>query len=217
MFKLLLISSLILTSSCTNSLKKGFKDAKYGAYEMIGYEKRDLFKKEVKAVKKDQDDSQKAFEDALAKLQYFYSYDGGKTESEYNKLKDSYESSRDESENLSASIQKLDEVARDLFAEWKEEINGISNSDLRKKSTVKLSETRIRYRELHQKLKNSEKNMSPILVKMKDQVTFLKHNLNAGAISGLQTEGDRIEQDIEKLIKEMKTANREAEDFIKTL
>lgn len=217
MFKFLLISLLLLGSSCTNSLKKSIKDAKYGAYEMIGYEKRDLFKKEVKAVKKDQDDSQKAFEDALEKLKYFYAYDGGKTESEYNKLKDSYESSQDESKNLSASIQKLDEVAQDLFAEWKEEINGISNSDLRKKSTVKLSETRIRYKELHQKLKNSEKNMSPILVKMKDQVTFLKHNLNAGAMTGLQAEGDRIEQDIENLIKEMKTANQEAEDFIKTL
>lgn len=193
------------------------KDAKYSAYEMIGYEKRDLFKKEVKAVKKDQHDSQKAFEDALAKLQYFYSYDGGKTESEYNKLKDSYESSQDESENLSASIQKLDEVAQDLFAEWKEEINSISNSDLRKKSTVKLSETRIRYKELHRKLKESEKNVSPILIKMKDQVTFLKHNLNAGAMIGLETEGNRIGKDIEKLIEEMKAANREAEDFIKTL
>ena len=204
MFKLLLIIPLLLFLSCSNTL-------------MMDYEKRDLFKKEVKTVKEEQDDSQKAFKDTLTKLKYFYLYDGGKTESEYEKLKDSYENALDESEILSASIEKLDEVAQNLFAEWKQEISSISNTELKDRSTVKLSETRIRYNELHQKLKTSEKRMTPVLIKMKDQVTFLEHNLNAGAMRGSEKEGDRIEGDMEKLMEEMKTAEQEAEEFIKTL
>jgi cell fate (sporulation/competence/biofilm development) regulator YmcA (YheA/YmcA/DUF963 family) len=59
--------------------------------------------------------------------------------------------------------------------------------------------------------------MTPVLKKLKDQVVFLKHNLNAQAIGGLKTEGDQIQNEIKKLITEMKKSNEEAEAFIKTL
>ncbi|MFA5583395.1 MAG: DUF2959 family protein [Bacteriovoracaceae bacterium] len=215
--KMLFLLSLILFSSCTSKIKEGFKDAKYSAYEMIGYEKRDLFRKEVKSVKNNQEDSQEAFEDALEKLQHFYAYDGGKLEREYNKLKKAYENSLEESHDLSQSIQNLDNVAKDLFTEWKKEIKEITNSDLRKKSSKKLRETQVKYGDLYKALKNSEKRISPLLVKINDQVLYLKHNLNAGAIEGLKTEGDRIQKDIESLINEMKEANKKADEFIKTL
>src|SRR5690606_14655126 len=180
MFKFLFLLSVILFSSCTSKIKEGFKDAKYSAYEMIGYEKRDLFKKEVKSVKNNQEESQKAFEDALGKLQHFYAYDGGKLEREYNKLRKAYENSLEES--------------NDLFTEWKKEIKEITNSELRKKSSQKLRETQVKYGDLYKALKSSEKRISPLLVKINDQVLYLKHNLNAGAIEGLKTEGDRIQK-----------------------
>lgn len=217
MFKAIFLVNLILFTSCAGKIEEGIKDAKYGAYEMIGYEKRDLFKKEVKSVKNNQEDSQEAFEDALERLQKFYAFKGGRIEKEYNKLKNSYENSLEESHDLSNSIQKLDTVAHDLFIEWKKEIKEITSPDLRKKSSAKLNETRKKYKILYDALKNSEKRMSPLLVKIKDQVLYLKHNLNAGAIEGLRNEGERIQKDIEKLIGEMKDANKEADKFIKTL
>lgn len=215
-FSTIIISTLFFYTSCS-SVNDSIKNAKYSAYEMVGYEKRDLFKNEVNTVKENQKDSQEAFEDSLEKLKHFYAFDGGKVEKEYKKLKSSYEKSQKESENLSSSIQKLNTVAQDLFTEWNKEINEMNSAELKRSSGQKLTETKNKYSVLYKKLKTSEAKMPPLLSKIKDQVTYLKHNLNASAISGLKNEGNRIEKDIQKLIEDMSVANKEAEEFIKTL
>ena len=56
-----------------------------------------------------------------------------------------------------------------------------------------------------------------MLTKLHDQVLFLKHNLNAKAIAGLKVVGTKIEADITRLMKDMESSNKEAEEFIKTL
>lgn len=207
----------IMCSSCANKVKKAIDTAQYSAWEVVGVEKRDLFKRKVSNVKDDQEETGEAFKDALTKLKEVYAFDGGNLEREYNKLNDSYTDAKDESVKVSASIKKLDEVAQDLFVEWEGEIKEIQTSDLRRKSSDQLSETKTKYKTLHQHLKTSEKKMAPVLAKLKDQVLFLKHNLNARAIGGLKTEGDKIETDIENLLNEMDKSTKEAEAFIETL
>ena len=57
----------------------------------------------------------------------------------------------------------------------------------------------------------------PVLALFHDQVLFLKHNLNARAISSLDRERVRIEGDVNRLIAEMQAAIDEAEAFIQAL
>lgn len=213
----LFLSTLILTTSCAKRIKRAVNDAKYSAWESVGVEKRDLFKREVANVKEEQEESGEAFKDALTKLKEVYSFDGGKLEREYNKLRSSYDDASDEARAVSESISKLDTVANDLFEEWKAEIGEIKSSELKQKSREQLTQTRTKYQSLNQQLKLSEQKMEPVLAKLKDQVTYLKHNLNAKAVAGLKTEGQRIEQDIDKLLKDIEASNKEAQEFIKTL
>ena len=56
--------------------------------------------------------------------------------------------------------------------------------------------------------------MAPVLSRLKDQVLFLKHNLNARAIAGLKTEADKIQSDIESLVKDMNTSIAHADAFM---
>lgn len=215
---ILLVSLLlILTASCANRMKKAVRDVKYSAWEKVGYEKRDLFKREISNVTEEQEDSQEAFKDALTKLKDVYGYDGGNLEKIYKKLNSSYEDAQGEAAEASGSITKLNTVAQDLFEEWNKEIEEIQTSDLRKKSSKQLSETKSRYQDLYSHLKTTEAKIVPVLARLKDQVLFIKHNLNAKAIGGLKTESNRIESDIEKLIQDMNDSNKEAEEFIKTL
>lgn len=118
---------------------------------------------------------------------------------------------------MNEKIKKVDQVATDLFVEWENEIEEIKTGDLRRRSTRQLSETKKRYGVLHRKLIKSESRIEPVLSRLHDQVLFLKHNLNAKAIAGLKTEGSRIEADISRLMKDMESSNKEAEEFIKTL
>lgn len=206
-----------LTTSCANPVKKAVNKAKYSAYETIGLEKRDLFKREIKNVKEDQEDTGEAFKDALTRLKEVYAFNGGDLENHYENLKDSLDDAKEQASELKARIGKVDQVANDLFVEWNEEINEIKSSDLRSKSSGQLSKTKKKYSELESQLRKSEKKIDPVLSKLNDQVLFLKHNLNAKAIGGLKTEQGKIQADIESLIKEVNESTRKADAVIETL
>lgn len=190
---------------------------KYSAWETLGVEKRDLFKREVKSVKEHQKESVESFQDALTRLKEVYDFEGGDLEKNYKKLNSAYEKSKQDAEAVSEDIKELNKVAVDLFKEWENEISEISSKDLKRKSKQQLKETKTKYEDLHKKLVSSEKKMGPVLSKLKDQVLYLKHNLNSQAIAGLKTEGNRIQDDIEKLMKEMTASSKEAEELIKEL
>jgi chromosome segregation ATPase len=204
-------------SSCARRINKAVSNAKYSAWEMVGMEKRDLFKREVKNVKEEQEDTREAFKDALTELKEIYGFDGGNLEKQYEKFKSSLDDANEEASELRSRIVQVDKVANDLFEEWQSELNQIKSGDLKNKSALQLRETKKKYKELEQQLKRSDKKMDPVLTKLNDQVLFLKHNLNAQAIAGLKTESRKIQEDIKALIKEVDESNRQAEELIKTL
>jgi hypothetical protein len=59
--------------------------------------------------------------------------------------------------------------------------------------------------------------MDPVLGRFKDQVLFLKHNLNARAVAGLRQNVSEIQTDVERLIREMEASIAEADRFIKEM
>jgi len=218
MRKLITILFIIfLTFSCAKRIHKAVNDVKYSAYESVGYEKRDLFKKEIKNVKEDQEDTGEAFKDALTRLKEIYKVEGGDLEKQYTKLKDSLDDAKEESTQLKERIRKVDEVANDLFVEWSDEIKEIKTSELRSKSSKKLSETKRKYKKLERQLNRSEQKIEPVLSKLSDQVLYLKHNLNAKAIGGLKEEQEDIQADIKSLIEEVNESTRQADAFIELL
>ena len=66
-------------------------------------------------------------------------------------------------------------------------------------------------------MKKASSKMDPVLAAFKDQVLYLKHNLNAKAIASLEGELSTIRSDVDALIKEMEKSIAEADAFIKTL
>jgi hypothetical protein len=59
--------------------------------------------------------------------------------------------------------------------------------------------------------------MEPVLASFRDQVLFLKHNLNARAVTGLSGTARDLERDISRLVSEMERSITEADAFIRTL
>ncbi len=214
---LLVIILPIFFYSCQSAVERAVKDTKYSAYEFFGIEKRDLFKKEVKNVKNDQESTGESFKNALDKLKAIYAFDGGNLEKQYRSLESSYQLVESRVNEVHKSVKQVETVAGDLFTEWRSEIAQIKSADLRSKSSSNLLETQRKYNEFHSVLKKSEAKMNPVLVKLKDQVLFLKHNLNAQAITGLKKESGKIQNDIEDLMKEMNASITQAEAFIKSM
>ena len=59
--------------------------------------------------------------------------------------------------------------------------------------------------------------MTPVLRSFRDQVTFLKHNLNAKAIASLKKTSARMDTGVAELIKDIEVSMKEADSFISTL
>lgn len=218
MKNLIMIMFIIsLPLSCAKRINKAVNDAKYSAYEAVGFEKRDIFKREISNVKEDQEDTGEAFKDALTQLKEIYNFDGGDLERQHSKLKSSLDDAREEAAELHKRIEKVDQVANDLFEEWQSEIGQIKTSDLKRKSAGQLKETKVRYSKLEKQLRKSESKIEPVLARMNDQVLFLKHNLNAKAIGGLKEEQGKIQADISSLLEEVNESTKQADILIKSL
>jgi Zn-dependent oligopeptidase len=108
----------------------------------------------------------------------------------------------------------VEDVSQALFEEWEAELKEYSNNTLRQSSRKKLTRTRTQYAQLIKAMKRAEVKMDPVLAKFKDQVLFLKHNLNAQSIASLKNELASVEGNIASLIKEMETSIKEADSFI---
>ena len=118
---------------------------------------------------------------------------------------------------MQSRIRKVEQISSDLFAEWDKEAKTITNPRLRADSELKLRETEQKYDVLHSSMKRAEASMEPVLTQLRDQVIYLKHNLNAQAIGALKGEALDVEKEIQKLIQDMNASISEAEAFIKTL
>jgi hypothetical protein len=186
----------------------------YSAMERVGIEKRDLLVKRVTGVQDEQIAAKKQFESSLEELSDLINFQGGELERKYRSIKSAYEKSEDKAKSVSNKIDSVESVAEDLFREWAKELKEYSNESLRQKSRVKLERTRERYKPLIAAMRKSEAKMPPVLSALKDQVLYLKHNLNAEAIAALKTELSGIETDVASLIREMDVSIREAERFL---
>ena len=209
----------LITSSlmAATLLLTGCQSAYYGAMEKVGYHKRDIMVARVKAAKESQEDAQKEFSSALEEMQALLNHNGGNLEKAYNKAKDEYESAQSAADDVSNRINKVEDVAEALFDEWQTEIGEISKASLRRNSETKLKETRRSYEQLIKTMRRAESKMPPILTAMKDNMLYLKHNLNAQAIGAIKGEFANLQTDISGLIKEMNKSINESTRFIEAL
>lgn len=205
------------TALWTASHLTGCQTAYYATMEKFGYEKRDLLKKAVVAVRKEEQEAGTEFKDALTRLKEMYAFQGGDLEKAYNRLKADYDGCDSQAKDVRKRIKEMDQVANDLFAEWDKEISSMQNASLASDSRRKLSETKSRFAGLSSNLHHAEATMEPVLTSLHDHVLYLKHNLNASAIGSLRNEGANIQASIDRLITQMNGSIAEADAFLKSL
>jgi hypothetical protein len=207
----------LLTGLIIFTWSAGCQKTYYAMWETLGKEKRHLLKTEVRKAAEDQEDASQQFQDTLTRIQTMYGFDGGDLEKMYKKLKDDFGECQSRADDVRTRIDNIEEIAQDLFIEWEQELNQISNPKFRSQSKKSLIATKTRYNRLQASLKKTEKSMEPVLRNLNDYVLFLKHNLNAQAIGALKSEADSIGVEVSSLIQDMNRSIREAEEFVKTL
>jgi hypothetical protein len=192
----------------------GCSSTYYSIWKKLGYEKRDLLVSAVEDAKTDQEKAKEQFKTTMQRFKELTNFNGGELESKYNSLNSEYESCESRAKAVSKQITDVDEIANDMFKEWKGELSEYQNADLRRKSQQQLDQSQQKYADLLAAMRKAESSMQPVLQAFHDQVLFLKHNLNAQAIASLQTTASGINDNVQQLIKDMENSINQANDFI---
>jgi ElaB/YqjD/DUF883 family membrane-anchored ribosome-binding protein len=195
----------------------GCQSIKYSALEKMGIEKRDVLSSRVEDAAESQDEASEQFASALEQFRATVQFDGGELEDVYDRLNREFERSEARAEDVRERIEEVEDVAEALFDEWEEELALYSDPDLKRRSESILRETRQRYTRMINAMHRAERSMDPVLNVFRDQVLFLKHNLNSMAIASIRDELADIERITNEMTSAMNQAINEANSFIKTL
>lgn len=205
----LLCVALILVAGCESTY--------YEAAEKLGFHKRDILIDRIESAQEAQEEGQEQFKDALEQFQAVVNFNGGELQDIYEKLSDEYDDSVDAAETITDRIDSVESVANALFDEWQTELGEYSNERYRRDSERQLKETQRRYNQLLTSMRKAERSIEPVLTTLKDNVLFLKHNLNARAIASLKNELGTVNKDVANLIATMQSAIDESNAFIAEL
>lgn len=186
----------------------------YNTMEKLGFEKRDILVDRVEDARDSQNDAQETFRSSLERFQSVVDTPDTPLKDKYEEMRDSYEDSEGAAKDVRKRIEKVEDVAADLFDEWEDELDRYESASLRRSSEQKLAETRRHYEQLIVRMNEAESRMAPVLQAFEDQMLYLKHNLNAQAIASLESELGRIRQDVDSLIRDMDASIAESEAFI---
>lgn len=211
----LLLLTALLTGSC--NLGERIRDAGFDSLERIGVERRELLVRRVDKARDAQVDAKEEFADALEELQALVGYDGGDLEKAYRKTADAYENADQAATEVRERITKVERVAESLFREWEEEIAEYRDATYARQSRARLAETRRRTEAVVKSMKHASSHMDPVLATLRDQMLFLKHNLNARALGSLDATAAKLDTDIAGLVAAMGVSIAEAEEFIATM
>jgi ElaB/YqjD/DUF883 family membrane-anchored ribosome-binding protein len=180
-------------------------------------EPRELLVDRVEDARDVQQETIEEFQTAMEKFKSVTGFDGGELEARYEELNAAYERSAERAAEIGSKVDKVTVAANALLDEWRVELRDYHDDRMRRMAEEKFDQTRVHAERLIASMRAVESRTEPVLAVFRDQVLYLKHNLNARAISSLDRERVRIEGDVRVLIAQMQAAIDEADSFIRAL
>jgi hypothetical protein len=203
-----------LAALCAGLALSGCQKTYYNVLEQVGVEKRELLAHRVTKAKESQQEAQEEFRDALEQFQAVTGHRGGELEERYEDLRDAYERSAEQAHDVRERIDAVESVADALLDEWRSELERYEDASLRRRSSTRLHATQREVQRLLGAMHRAERSLDPVLRKLQDRVLYLKHNLNAAALTGLDAQLPELERDVQRLVQDMQASIAEADRFI---
>ncbi len=180
-------------------------------------EPRELLVDRVEDARDTQQEAAEEFRDALAQFKSVVDVPASELERRYKQLDKTFRRTESAAQDVSQRIDRVVKASNRLLEEWRDELGDYNDPALRSRAEAQFDRTRARAEALIAAMRASESRMAPVLDAFRDQVLYLKHNLNLSAIAALDSEAAIIESDVDALINEMQRAIAEADAFIATL
>lgn len=206
-----------ILSFTANSIFRRLRKAYHKGRESWGYPKREVVVYRVIKARDSLESAKTQFESALEKFSTVSDFQGGALQDQYLHLKHQLECSEHHAVDVSNRIRAVEDVSNTLFEEWQQELGEYNSRQLRSNSRQQLNQARKHYNRLMKAMRKAESKIDPVLSAFRDQVLFMKHNLNAQAIASLHHDLRAIGIDIASLIVAMEKSIVEANTFVNSV
>lgn len=116
--------------------------------------------------------------------------------------------------------KKLDEMkieAEAYFTGWSESLKQIGNPDLRKRSETRMGETRRQYDGILDAVREAREAYEPFITSLKDQWTYLGHDLNPSGISSLKPDAGKLNDQATALFGKIDAGTKRANEYIESV
>jgi DNA repair exonuclease SbcCD ATPase subunit len=94
--------------------------------------------------------------------------------------------------DVSARAGEMNAEADKLFKSWQSSTAAIQSPELRQRSEERLKKTQDRFSELREMGQNASGLYAPFIKTLQDQVAYLGHDLNPGAVASLKPDADKL-------------------------
>jgi len=130
----------------------------------------------------------------------------------YKKLQKEMENTEKKRAEIATRKGEMDTEAETLFKSWGDSASAITDPALRKRSEERLAETKTHYAEIAKAGSRAAELYAPVMKSLGDQVTYLGHDLNPGAVASLKPNAAKLNtqaKELDQRIDEtMATANK---------
>ena len=177
-------------------------------------EPRDLLVDRVEDARDTQADAAEEFRDALTEFKAVVGVPESNLERQYNRLNKAFERSEAAAGRITDRVDRVVSASNRLLEEWREELGQYNDPNLKRLAEEQFDVTRLHATRMINAMRQTEERMAPVLDTFRDQVLYLKHNLNLSAIASLEGEAAIIETNVDALIDDMNKSIAEADSFL---
>ena len=111
-------------------------------------------------------------------------------------------------------VDEMNAEAMKHFDAWKQNAAAISDADLRKRSEQRLADAQARFQKIDAAGKDARTSFDSLMSDLKNQSTFLGHDLNASAISTLKPDAAKFNTRAKTVFAKIDGVNKMFDDYV---
>jgi chromosome segregation ATPase len=135
----------------------------------------------------------------------------------YKGVESEMKKSEKEREKVRKKLDEMKMEADAYFAGWSESLQQIESSNLRERSEARMAETRGKFEGVLDSVREARGSHEPFMASMKDQWTYLGHDLNANGISSLKPDAEKLNRQAKELFEKIDAGMEKANEYIASL
>ncbi len=135
----------------------------------------------------------------------------------YKGVEKGIEQTEKKREEVKKHVDEMKAEGDAYFASWKQSLQQIQDPSLRKKSEDRMGETRKHFDGVLASVSDARGAYEPFVKSLKDQWTYLGHDLNAAGLTSLKPDADKLNAQSVDLFKKIDGSMKKANDYIASL